>query len=305
MAAVHLLRRLAASLTGNLVVWLLLAAGAGLLLPGAAAPLRRTTPVILAVMIAGLGVGVPPRELVAGVRRPAVVVTGLLAPLAIAPLVAVGLWQALGPEPVALGLVVQAMAPAEITSPLMVRLSGGRAGSALPVLAASLLVAPVTMPLLVAAVVGRTVPVPAGDMLQSLLLTVATPLVAGSTLAARTRRPRLLRDLGAGVSAAMVVLLVLAVTGGATVGGLPPVRLVVAAGGAVLLLVAGFAAGWAAGALIRRERRTLLFTTGMREFGVATAVSLSFLGAEAAISPAVYGVLMMVGAAWLTRHLAS
>lgn len=304
MTAVRVLRSVAATLTGHLTTWLLLAAATGLLVPELAGRLRAATPAILAAMIAGLGVGVPPVALAAAARRPRLLALGVAAQLAVTPLAGAALWWLAGPEPIAAGLVVQAVAPSEITSPLMVRLGGGRAASALPLMVLSLLLAPLTMPLLLAAVLGAAVPVPTGDMLRSLLLTVVAPLLGGSAVAGRCRAPRLLREIGGGVSAGMVILLVLAVAGGAAAGATPPATaLVLAAVGAVVLLATGLAAGWAAGRFVPGDRQALLFTTGMREFGVATAVSLGFLGPRAAVAPAVYGIVMMVAAAWLARRL--
>lgn len=299
--------RLASSLTDRLLVLLVVAAAAGALLPGPAGTLRTGTPVILAAMIAGLGLGVGPADLVRAFRRPRLLGLALAAQVASTPLVGWALWTAAGPDPVLAGLVVQATAPTEITAPLMVGLAGGRVAVALPVMATSLLLAPAVMPALLSLILGRSIPVPAGAMLGSLALTVVLPLLAGTAVHARSRHPRVLRRLGRGLSAAMVVLLVLAVAGGAV--GSPaaaPGRLAALAAGALILLAAGLGVGRIAAQVPGGDpgdSRVLTFTTGMREFGVATAVSLSFFGPEAAVGPAVYGVIMMVVTAWLARVL--
>ncbi len=106
----------------------------------------------------------------------------------------------------------------------------------------------------------------------------------------------------------MVILLVYAVTAGAqpsliaNPGGIIIPGLI----GSAAILIVGFATGWAAGRFFQPRselRHTLVFSTGMREFGIATAVSITFFDPETAVLPAIYGITMMIIASQLARRL--
>lgn len=293
-------------LSGRLLWWLLSAAAVGVVLSAPAARLAESTSVILAVMVTGLGLGVAPAELWRGLTRPRLVAIVLAGQLTVTPLLG---WLLATTGTVGVGAAIQAAAPAEITSPLLVALAGGSTAAAVPVMAATVLLAPLTMPPVLAVTAGATVNVDPTGLLVSLLWTVAGPVLAGSALhhAAGPHRDSLAR-LGRGVSAAAVILLVYAVSGRATtqIAGQELATLAAAGGMAALLVVVGFAAAAALGRIAPLdvgERRVVLFTVGMREFGVATALALGFFGADAALVPATYGPLLMVAAAGLARHL--
>lgn len=298
-AADHLARRL--------LWWLLAAALAGVLMEGPAAALADRTPLILAVMVGGLGLGLPLSALARGLLEPRLLVTVLATQVLVTPVVG---WLLAGTGGVGVGAAIQAAAPAEITSPLLVALAGGSTAAAVPVMALTVLLAPVTMPPVLAATAGATVAVDARGLLLGLLVTVAVPVLAGAGLHTAAGRHRgLLARLGRGLSAAMVILLVFAVAGRAArqlaVRG--PGRLLAATAMAALLIAVGFTLGAVAGRLARldeQRRRVALFAIGMREFGVATAVALGYFTAEAALVPAVYGPLVMIAAAALAHRLA-
>lgn len=296
---------LARSLTQNFVWWLVGAGVVGVLLPTPAGALRPQTPWILAVMIGGLGLSLPLGDLAGALGRWRLVSRGLGAQLLSTPALAFVLWRVGDRSAAAAGVAVQAAAPAEITSPLLAHLAGGALAGSLSVMSVSVVLAPVTMPVILRVVLGEAVPVPVVSILLSLLLTVALPLVVGSALHTLAGAKESLERLGPALSAAMVVLLVFAVAGGGRQAGLPSLAEVALLGlFAFLLMAVGFGAGWLAGFRTDRgDRLTLVFTTGMREFGIATAVALSFFGTEAALFPALYGVLVMVGSAWLAGRL--
>lgn len=298
------------SLAERLPWWLAAAAVAGLVLPGPGRSLREATPLILAAMIGGLGLSLTLRQLTAALRDWRLLSIALVAQLTVTPLLALSVWHLGDAGPASQGLVVQAVAPSEVTSPLMAHLAGGSLPGAISILGVSILLAPLTMPTLLEAILGRAVPVPTTEMLTTLALTVALPLVVGSTIhtLASRGRGRLTRG-GTALSAGMVALLVYAVTAGAQtqLTARPAQVLIPGLAAAVALLTVGLATGWVAGRITRRspdQRLSLLFTTGMREFGVATAVALTFFDPTTALLPAIYGVLMMITTAQLARRLA-
>lgn len=305
-APVRWLLRTADHLTRALLWWLLGAAAVGLMLRGPAAALADGTSVILALMVAGLGLGVAPASLREGLTQPRLVGVVLAGQLAVTPVVG---WLLAATGGVGVGAAIQAAAPAEITSPLLVALAGGSAAVAVPVMAVTVLLAPLTMPPVLAVTAGSTVSVDAAGLLVSLLWTVAAPVLVGSVVhRVASGHREVLTRAGRGLSAAMVILLVFAVSGRAAVqlAGRGLATPLAAAGMAAIILVVGFATGAGLGRLIPLgdgQRRVVLFTVGMREFGIATAVALGFFSADAALVPAIYGPLLMVAAATLARRL--
>lgn len=303
-------RRLVESLIENLVWWLVAAVVAGLVAPGPATALGAHTAAILAVMIGGLGLSLPLGRLTAGFVRLRVIAIGLGAQLVSTPLLAFLAWQATSSSATTRGVVIQSVAPAEITSPLMAHLAGGSLTASVSILGVSTLLAPLTMPLLLEAILGRSVPIPAGDLLTTLGVTVAVPLLVGATVhsIAPSDRRRVLERGGPALSAGMVTLLIYAVAGVSAerLTARPVQILGPALTWSVAVLAVGLAAGWVAGRLARLDMddsRAVLFTTGMREFGIATAVALGYFNPAVAAFPAVYGMVMMIVTARLARRL--
>lgn len=259
-------------------------------------------------MVAGLGLTLSLRDIGRAFLRARPLALGIGTQLVATPLAGFLIWRTAGPSSESVGLVIQAVAPIEITAPLMAALAGGGLSLSISVMAVSLFLAPVTMPLLLRLVLGRGVEIPVGPLFLSLALTVALPLAIGSAVFTGLGRPALLRRLGPGLSALMVVVLIFVVAGNAS-GGLELADrggILLMAAGATVLLGVGFGSGWAVGRAARLDTaaaRSLIFTTGMREFGVAAAVALTFFDARAAVFPAVYGVIMMLTSAWIAGKL--
>lgn len=299
---------LANILTQRILWWLFLATGLGVLLPTAAHTLAVAVPFILAVMIGGLGVTLPLNQLGKSFLCPRFLALAIGSQIISTPLVGFLLWRVYGSQPSWAGLLVQAVSPSEITSPLMTQIAQGSLVAAMPAMFTSLLLAPIIMPLLLRFSLGQAVPVPAAAMFRSLLLTVALPLLLGSTINTAFHNPKTVRQVGPGIAALMVVVLIFIVVGNATeeINASSWSRLLMMIAASLVLVGAGVLLGWLAAALFKLDQptsRALVFTTGMREFGVASAVSLAFFDAQTALFPAIYGVVMMLTTAWIARIL--
>jgi BASS family bile acid:Na+ symporter len=202
------------------------------------------------------------------------------------------------------GFVIVGAAPSEITSALMVFLAGGDAALATGAMALSVLVSPFVMPPILSLLAGHSVHMNVGEMFLNLAVIVAIPVLVGASL--RTRFPKLGNhaDECSALASLMVILLIFIVAA-ANAGSILQVGMI---GTAVLLLVlnvSGYALGWLTGRIVapRDDRRPFIFTVGMKEFGVATAVALNFFPGRAALPAAVYGVLMLITAPYLVRRL--
>ena len=284
---------------GELMLVLLLGAAVeGALLPGSAPTLSPLVPLDLAVMIAALGATVPLGRLRPSRQEVWPMAALLIAQLACLLAFAFLIGSAIPNPLVRQGLLATALAPAEITSGAMVMIAAGDAIMAVRLMVASLIVSVATIPLGLQLLGGLAVTVQASAILPELLLIVLLPFVVGSS--ARQLLPRLAAfqiELNA-VSALAVVFLTFVVAAQIRALGIGG-SLAFALGGAILLNAFGYGLGWFLGGrlgLPLEQRRAAILSSGMREFGIATAVAITFLPAGAAGVPAMYGLVMLVSA---------
>jgi len=284
---------------GELMLVLLLGAAVeGALLPGSASTLSPLVPLDLAVMIGALGATVPIGQLRLNRNEIWPTVALLVAQLACLPAFAFLIGSAMPNPLIRQGLLATALAPAEITSGAMVMIATGDAIMAVRLMVASLILSVITIPLGLQLLGGLAVTVQASAILPELLLIVLFPFLVGST--ARQLIPRLAAfqvEFNA-VCALAVVFLTFVVAAQIRALGLGA-SLVFALGGAIVLNAFGYGLGWVLASrlgLSREQRRAAILSSGMREFGIATAVAITFLPAGAAAVPAIYGLVMLVSA---------
>jgi BASS family bile acid:Na+ symporter len=298
-----IISKLAAFLNDRFFFCVIAAVVLGLLLPQAAALQQLVSPVLF-LMILGMGLTLTLPELAGVFRRPGRVLAILAVQYTVLPAAAWLLGRlAVDPE-LRAGMVVLGAAPSEITSALMVFLAGGDAALATAAMALSVLAAPLVMPFALSLLIGQTVHLETGPMFQSLLLIVALPVLAGASV--RTRFTRL-SDYANECSAlaALMVIFLIFIVAAANAGEILNPNVLGLAALLLALNLIGYAAGWGTALLVDRkgDRRPYVFTVGMKEFGVATAVALSFLPSRSALPAAVYGVIMLVTAPYLVKRL--
>ncbi len=287
------------------LLWYVIAAGGlGAALPGVAARLQGAVPLMLAGQVTGVTLTLSAGRLLRVLRRPGVLLGALAVQWAVVAPAGILVGRALGTGTVGSGTVVCAAVPAEITSSLVAVLAAGSGELAVALMAGSLALGAVLTPLFVEAGLGGRAHVDVAALLVELGLCVALPLVAGITL--RSTVPALSRQAPRCLDlAALSVVLVVFVAGGSAHELLGTWDLPAAAGAALLLQALGYGAGIGFGAALRlprASRRAVLFPMGMREFGMAVAVSLTVAPETAAVG-GVYGVLVMVTGPALAARL--
>jgi BASS family bile acid:Na+ symporter len=326
----HVTRAVAAAITERLLLWVLVAATLGLAAPDAASRARDAVPVLLGVMVFATGFTVPPLRLAAVLRRPARIVLVLALQFGPLSMLAYLLSRLPVPEAVSAGVLVLGVCPSEISSGVMVLLAGGDAALATAIVAASLLAGTVVTPLLLNSYAPHAASVDRAALTGELMLAVGLPLLVASTLrgwlAQRQARSRVAASLAfwgdavpelaplpegllatadrllPGVAGLAVIALIFVVAG--------TTRDVVLSGtvfSAVPLCLAFNLAGYGAGWLLFRGLRapelavrSAVFTTGMREFGVAAAIATAALPAATGVA-GLYGVLILITAPLLVR----
>lgn len=272
---------------------------------------------------------VPPARLATALRRPERMLAVLLLQFGPLSLLALLLSRLPLGATVSTGILVIGVAPSEVTSGLMVLLAGGDVALATAIAGASLLVSTVAAPWLLSVYAGGAAAVDRTALLQELTLCVGLPLIVASmlrgVLAQRAARARAaasralwgenaepsfafdglieaLDGLLPAVAALAVVMLLFVVAGTARPLLLDRGVLLIAVL-CLLLNLAGYAAGWGVFRLMRAPAgavRAAVFTTGMREFGVAATIAAAVLPASAGVA-GVYGILILFTAPVLVR----
>jgi BASS family bile acid:Na+ symporter len=290
----------------RLLPWVVLAVGLGLAVPRASGTMVPVVPVLLAGQVMGVSLNLTPADFRAAARRVHLVGAALLLEWTVLPGLAVLGSMAIPSRELASGVVICAIAPAEITSGLMAAVAGGDAALATSIMAGSLALATVLVPLWLGVALGGTARFAPLPLVGELGLSVLAPLLAGVLLRARFPRLARHRHLFLDLSAACLVLVVLAGMGPARPALFSAKLLpIVLLAGAVLLVggVLGWGLGWTL-SLPRRTATAVGFPVAIREFGVAIAVAVAVLP-RAAVVAGVYGILMVAGAgtvaAWLGR----
>jgi bile acid:Na+ symporter, BASS family len=219
-------------------------------------------------------------------RQPALIVSGLVAPLVLLPSIAVGLiwlWQP-GPA-VAASLLLIAACPIGGISNAFSYLARASTALAVTLTGLSCIAASVTIPL-----VGKAfeaflrqpfaLSAPLSTLVGQLVVVLGLPVVLGMWI--RRSRPGLAEKLGpalrpwAFIGTAIVLLLIIVDAPAAFVGGLTT-TVPLAAG----FVLSSIAAGWATGALVTkdaRDRFTLAAEFGSRNVGIAMAIAVTILG---------------------------
>ncbi|WP_435196170.1 bile acid:sodium symporter family protein [Natronomonas sp. EA1] len=295
MTAIRALRLVEEHLFG----FVLLSVAVGFLFPA----LGELTPLslpILAVMVGSVSLTLSPAAFRAVDRRALVVVLLVQTGMAFAGFVVATL---LGLSPaLVLGFVVLGAVTPELVTPTMTELADGDTALATVVLVLVGLGSLALVPGFVTLLVGD-VPVPAGRIVENLLLAVVLPMTVA--VAARARFPeRVARgdDQYPAISALTVVCIIGIVTAAnaglirANAALVPAIAV-----GAVALNLVGYAGGWlAATPFDRRTRIAATLSVGMRDFAVAAALVVAAGFPPIAALPAVvFGVVEMATSAWL------
>ncbi|MFW6642069.1 bile acid:sodium symporter family protein [Nocardiopsis algeriensis] len=283
-----------ADLAGRWFALLVLAgAAAGLLLPDRAALAAPYVSPLLGVIMFGMGLTLRPSDFAVVARHPRAVLLGVLAQYTIMPLLgwAVAHLFALPPALV-VGMVLVGSAPGGTASNVIVYLARGDVALSVAMTSVSTLLAPLATPLLVLALAGSTLPVPAGDLFVSIVQVVLVPVLAGLLLRlAAARLVERVLPLLPLVSVGGIVVVVAAIVGanaGAvlTAGPLLALAVVVHNG---LGLALGNLAG-RVGRLPDSARRAVTIEVGMQNSGLAAALATAHFNPLAALPGALFSV---------------
>ncbi len=268
-------------------------------------PWRDAIVPLLGLVMLGMGLTLTADSFAAVARRPALVALGVALQFLVMPLAGWLLGLALGlPPQLAAGVVLVGAAPGGTASNVITYLARGDVALSVTLTASSTLLAVVLTPALTWLYAGRTVPVPAGEMLLGIVQVVLAPVALGVLLSHWLgRRLDTVRTVfpAFSVSAICLIIAIVVAMNRDQIG-----QLAVAAVAAVMLHnLIGLAAGyWAARWLGYGEAvcRTLAIEVGMQNSGLAAALAAKYFSATAALPAAVFSVWHNLSGASLAAH---
>ena len=273
---------------------------------------QAVVPVAAALMLLALGLTLDSAHLGRLVERPRALALGLLVRWFLGPSIALGVCAlARPPEPTALGLLLVACCPLGTPVPAMVRAARGDVPLGLVLTAVTNLASPVVLPVLVSVgtillgLEGTVRPGALGSTALRIGAVVVVPTALG--MAIRRTRPAFARRIEPKVTPFAVVMITLIVVVLVITSREHVLASLIQSGALALgmnLLALGVAALLARAARVRREEGVaLLLGAGLFNFGLHAFVSLTLLGDERVLLPAIaYGILMWASAAAVTAR---
>ncbi len=249
-------------------------------------------PLLMAVML-GMGLTLTPRDFRAVLATPRLVVVGVVLHYTVMPAAAWLLIRLLALDAdTAIGVILVGSTSAGTASNVVSYLARGNVALSVTMTAISTLMAVVMLPALAWLLIGRTVPVPAADMMRAVAQVAVGPVLAGmllrAMLGARVARLEPVFPLLSAIAIAAVVAIIV---------GLNAPRLATAAPRVLLAVVLhngiGLAAGYALARLARADEasaRTIAIEVGMQNSGLAVALALKLYSPAAALPGAVFSV---------------
>ena len=297
MSWIDTLERIGQFTSKYFVVWVLLFSAVALYTPGTFVPIGDHIPLLLGLVMLGMGLTLTPADFRRILERPRDVLIGSVAQWVLMPAFAYGLVVVLGlPWEIGVGLILVGAAPGGTASNVMTYLGRGDVALSVTITSVTTIAAPLVMPAWVVLLAGEQITVTFGEMAQAIVLIVLIPVVAGLVLryVLDTYAPTAAKvglSIFPAISVAAIVAIVAAVVG-------LNVEEILTASAIVLVAVVlhnglGLGAGYGVGYLtgMSEDRaRACAFEVGLQNSGLAVAIAVAFFDPLAALVPALFSV---------------
>ncbi len=285
-----------------LVVWVVLAAVVGFLLPQVLVPLKPYTDWLFAITMFGIGCLLSVKDFIPIIRKPKLVILGTLAQFLIMPLLAFAIIKVLHlPPALAVGLILAAAVPDAMAAGVMSYLAEADVALSVALTTATTLVSPVITPALTLLLGREYIPIQFWPMMRSILMMVIVPLFLGLWFQHRfntfTSKIKPVFPALSTLFIAFICGLVVALNKDA-VGKATAIVFVAVIALNVLGLVFGYLAGKAFNFSLP-QRRTLAINVGMQNAGMGAVLAIKHISPEAAIPNALFATWCIVSAAIL------
>lgn len=248
---------------------------------------------LLGLVMFGMGITLTTRNFLEVLSRPLPIMLGVSMQFLLMPLLGWLLALLAGLQPMlVVGLVLLGSCPGGTASNVICYLARGDVALSITLTAVSTLLAVVATPLLTLLYAGQSVPVPALDMLVSIvkiiLLPVAAGVIANHFFHGKLAAVRGIFPLVSVISIVVIIAIIVALNH-AQLGRLAPaVAAVVIAHNSLGLLAGYWLARWFGRG--EREARTLAIEVGMQNSGLAVALAVKYFSAAAALPGALFSI---------------
>jgi len=263
---------------------------------------------LFAASMFSLGIVLKPSELKLTLQSPRSIALGVCTQFSVMPfLCATAAWLANLPPALSLGIIIVGCAPGAMASNVIVFLAGGAVAFSITLTTIATFLSPLLTPALVEWLGGAYLPVPFWSMMQTILLTVLTPLLMGMVCR------KLLGDKAAPLiefAPSMASLAIIIICAYAVAANHERLNSISSNLFIVIITVnaLGYLFGWLAARAFSfnaQYRLTMAIEIGMQNAGLGVALALKHFSPETALPGALFAVwCVLTGAgasAWL-RH---
>ena len=274
-------------------IWVLLGTLFGAIRPDMLIWVGPQIPLLLGVVMFGMGMTLKTGDLLITLRKPKIVMLGVIAQYTVMPLLAYGLANALRlPPELAVGLILLGSCPGGTASNIVTYLAKGDLALSVAMTSTSTLISPILTPLITLGLAGQWLSVSAEALFLSIIKIVLLPVVAGlltyryfTTLASK------LVPLLPLVSVAAIVLIV------ANVVGINIDQILLTAPTLFIAVaihnIVGIGIGYGLARLVQAgvpQRRTVAIEVGMQNSGLAVSLATTHFNPATAIPGALFSV---------------
>ena len=308
MGGIHL-QNIGRFIVKNMVWLVVLVGAAGAVFPASLSWIAPQVPLLLGIVMFGMGMTIEFKDFRHLVRHPWDVGIGVLAQFTIMPLVAYLLTQAFSlPPDLAVGVILVGTCPGGTASNVITYLAKGDVALSVTMTMATTLLAPFVTPFLTLLLAGEEIAVNAPAMMLSIAEMVLLPVLLGAALNHFFRRRVAYALTVLPLISALLVALLVGVVVSMSAPHLAEVGTLVALA-VVLHNGFGLALGYALAGLLglsAPKRRAIGIEVGMQNSGMAASLALLYFNPAAAIPAALFSVWHNISgslaANWFTRH---
>ena len=308
MGGIHL-QNIGRFIVKNMVWLVVLVGAAGAVFPASLSWIAPQVPLLLGIVMFGMGMTIEFKDFCHLVRHPWDVGIGVFAQFTIMPLVAYLLTQAFSlPPDLAVGVILVGTCPGGTASNVITYLAKGDVALSVTMTMATTLLAPFVTPFLTLLLAGEEIAVNAPAMMLSIAEMVLLPVLLGAALNHFFRRRVAYALTVLPLISALLVALLVGVVVSMSAPHLAEVGTLVALA-VVLHNGFGLALGYALAGLLELsapKRRAIGIEVGMQNSGMAASLALLYFNPAAAIPAALFSVWHNISgslaANWFTRH---
>lgn len=294
--------------TDNLAVLVLTAGVLGVTFPSSLTWVGAYIPLLLGVVMFGMGMTLTVEDFREVFRRPVEVLIGVVAQFTIMPLVAFALTKIFNlPLELAIGVILVGTCPGGTASNVMTYLARGDVALSVSITMTTTLMAPVVTPLLTFVLAGAQIEVSLSAMMLSIAQIVLAPVILGvavnNFLSGVTKKIQPILPLISSVAVILIAGTVVALSADKIFS----VGLTVAAA-VVLHNLCGLSLGYCAAKIFRmdsRKARTLSIEVGMQNSGLAASLSLMYFNPTAALPAVMFSVWHNFSGSLIANYFAS